>query len=62
MIVQPSPKCGVRGDLGVADAQIGIGGVVAEAVFARAALDQCNPLAAQALIGEQCGGRCQRLR
>ena len=38
MIVERSPKRRMRCDLGIAHAQIRIGGIVAHAVFARAAL------------------------
>ena len=56
MIVEPPSKRGVCGELRIADAQIGIGRVVSEAVFARATLHQRHPLTAQPLVSEQsCG-------
>ena len=53
MIVKPLAERGVGGDLGVPHAQIRVQGIVAQAVFARAALDQRDSLTAQAIIGEQ---------
>ena len=39
MVVKPPSKSRVSGDLSVSDAEIGIGGVVSEAVFSRATLN-----------------------
>ena len=61
VIVEPLAECGVRGDLGVPDAEIGIGGIVAQPVLARAALDLRHALAAEPFVGEQ-GQRGRRGR
>jgi hypothetical protein len=70
MVVEPLAEQGVGGDLGIADAQVGVGRVVPEAVLSRATLDQRDPLTAETLVSEEsCGSnlsvrarqnRCQR--
>ena len=51
--IEPLAEFGVRGDFGVADAEIGVSRIVAHAAGARAALDLGDAFAPQPLIGQQ---------
>ena len=53
MIVEPFAEFGVRGDLGVPDTEVGIGGIVAHPVGARAALNLGDALAAEPFVRQQ---------
>ena len=52
-IIQPLAERGVGGELGVADAEVGVGGVVAQPVLARAALNFGDAFAAEPLVGKE---------
>src|SRR4029078_3898348 len=60
VIVKLPPEGCVRGELGIANTQVGIGRVVAQPVFARATLDLRYALAAKPLIGQERGRRALR--
>src|SRR3954453_15875702 len=62
MIVKPPAECGMRGDLGISDAEIGMDGIVPQPVLPRAALDLRHTVAAKPLVGEEALGRTRPIR
>src|SRR5712671_1034185 len=53
VIIEPLAECGMRGDLGVSNTEVRIGGIVPQPVLARAALNLAHALAAEPFVRQQ---------
>src|SRR5690348_3243039 len=62
MVIKPPAERGMRCDLCISDAKIGMDGVISQPVLPRAALDLRHPIAAKPLVGEEALRRAGPIR